>query len=327
MSIDRRILSFLAITFGITWSVAAIAYLLGIRNVKDEGFILLAAASMFGPAIAAIIQQRAIDRAPWSGLGLPLKGTRWSVLGFTVLIGIAIVPMALLVIELLGDQLRITTFGSASVSSDRMSVALEEIAAASADAEAIRSQMGMIASVPAGFILLGSLLSAVFAAFTFNLPFMLGEELGWRGYLFQRTMHWRGLHRVLFTGAVWGLWHAPLIAMGHNYPDHPVIGIGMMIGFCVIASFLFDWSRSRSRSIWSSCVLHGIINGSAGVMAMFAWNGHPLIGTIVGVAGLIALALLALLIVILDRTYRGWLFGGMEEEVPAISLRSERTSS
>jgi hypothetical protein len=33
----------------------------------------------------------------------------------------------------------------------------------------------------------------------------------------------------LIVGVIWGLWHAPLIAIGFNYPGMPVLGILMMI--------------------------------------------------------------------------------------------------
>ena len=158
-----------------------------------------------------------------------------------------------------------------------------------------------------GVLLAAGLLTAVVAACTLNLPSMLGEELGWRGYLFHATRGWRSGARVLFTGVIWGLWHAPLILMGHNYPGYPVIGIGLMVVFCTLLALLFDWSRSRSRCVWGPCVLHGIINGSAGLFALFSAGGHSLVNSPVGIAGFIALAMLAVVVLLLDRGYRAGL--------------------
>lgn len=56
---------------------------------------------------------------------------------------------------------------------------------------------------------------------TVNLPFMLGEELGWRGFQFEETKllgFWRS---SLLIGVLWGLWHAPVIMMGYNYSGEP----------------------------------------------------------------------------------------------------------
>jgi uncharacterized membrane protein YebE (DUF533 family) len=56
--------------------------------------------------------------------------------------------------------------------------------------------------------------------------------------------------------------------------------------------------------VWSSCILHGIINGSAGAFMLFAKAGHPLFGSVAGVGGIVAIGTLAVLVVLLDGTYR-----------------------
>jgi membrane protease YdiL (CAAX protease family) len=301
---DRRILSFLAIAFGFSWTLAGVGFIFGIRADSGFSYILLAAMVMFGPAIAASVQQRLIDRAPWSGLGLAMKGTRWSVVGLTALLGMSIVPVCLLVLYFLGTGLGIETFGQVSVTTQRLLVAVAEIMEQQGVDASVTGHMELLERIPAAFVLLIVLVGALVAAITFNVPFMLGEELGWRGYLWQRSAHWSGLKRVLFTGVVWGLWHAPLIAMGHNYPGYPVVGIGMMVVFCVLIAGIFDWSRTRSGSVWSSVLLHGIINGSAGAIVLFAWGGHALLGSVVGLGGFSAIALLFALLLLCDPTYR-----------------------
>lgn len=301
---DKRILSFLLMAFGIAWGIAAIGIALGVRADSGVSYTLVAGACMLAPAIAALVQQRLIDRGPWAGLGLALKSTKWPLLAATVLVGMAIVPLSLGAIHVLGESFGLASAGKVSISSERLLTALEELVVAATGAAPPADQLETAARVPAPAVLLIALLGAVLMAFTVNLPFMLGEELGWRGYLWQLSAHWSGLQRVLFTGTVWGLWHAPLIAVGHNYPGHPIAGIGMMTLFCVLLSFLFDWTRTRSNSVWSSCVLHGIINGSAGSTMLFAWDGHPLVGSIAGVAGLLAIAVLVVAVIALDRTYR-----------------------
>jgi membrane protease YdiL (CAAX protease family) len=305
---DRRIFSFLAIAFGFSWSLAGVGALLGIRADSGATYTLLAALVMFGPAIAAMVQQRLIDREPWSGLGLALKGTRLSVVLLTALLGISIVPLCLLVLDVMGARAGCEMFGQVSVSTQRLLVAVAEIMEQQGVDASATGQMELLARIPAAFVLLLALVGALVAALTFNVPFMLGEELGWRGYLWQRIAHWSGLKRVAFTGVIWGLWHAPLIAMGHNYPGYPVAGIGMMVLFCVLLAGLFDWSRTRSGSVWSSVLLHGIINGSAGAMVLFAWGGHVLVGSVVGLGGFITLALLFAVVLLCDPIYRSGLF-------------------
>ncbi|MBL7964134.1 MAG: CPBP family intramembrane metalloprotease [Flavobacteriales bacterium] len=305
---NKGVLSFLAMAFGFTWVVAAIGFALDIDTISGIRYVVLGAIAMLGPAFAAIVQQRFIDREPWSGLGLRVNETRWPILLLTVLVGVVLVPMCLGVIHLLGDVLDIASFGHAAVTTERFVVAVKEMAVASGHGEQVNGATEALMRLPAGVALAALLLSAVAAAFTVNLPFMLGEELGWRGYLWQ-ALGKRPVHtRIGLTGLFWGLWHAPLIAMGHNYPGHRIAGIGLMVIFCLFLSVLFDWTRTRSGSIWSSCVLHGLINGSAGAMAMFSWGGHELVGSIVGVAGLVTIAVTCVIVLLLDGTYRKALF-------------------
>lgn len=304
MSPARRILSFLLIAFGGTWMIAALGAFAGIRAGSGLSYLLLAAACMLMPAVAAIVQQRLIDRAPWCGLGLAVKGVDWKALALTALIGVAIVPLMLFVVHVLGDLAGMASFGHASVTAERMRLSLLDMLKAAGQGTMADTVIARMEAIPATAVLVGGLFAAVFAACTVNLPFMLGEELGWRGYLYQATGTWSALQRVLFTGVVWGLWHAPLILMGHNYPDHPIAGIPLMVIFCTLLAFLFDWSRTRVKAVWGPCLLHGIINGSAGLYALFAWDGHALVNSPVGAAGFIALGALLLLVIGLDGSYR-----------------------
>lgn len=302
--LDKRILSFLGLAFGITWGFVAVGYLLGVRDASHWGYTPVAVLGMWGPGLAALIQHRFLDRATWNGLGLSLKGTHWGVVALTALLGLCIVPLYLLVQYMLGEVSGSAAFGHVSITTERLIVTLEEMLASSGQAQLSDVVTQALYDVSAPLVLLFALGVALIAAFSINLPFMLGEELGWRGYLWQSTSHWAGLRRAVFTGTVWGFWHAPFIAMGHNYPDHRAAGIGMMVLFCLLAALLFDWTRTRSRSVWSACILHGLINGSAGITVLFAYGGHPLLASVVGVAGFVTLALLGTLILLLDGRYR-----------------------
>lgn len=304
MVFPLRIASFLGLTFISTWSIAGLGAYAGIRADSGLSYMLLAAACMLMPALSAIVQQRLIERAPWSGLGLSFGNVDRSKLVLTIAIGAAIIPTVFLVQFVLGDVCGVAAFGHVSISSEHMLAALESLLRASGKEGMVDMMRASMSGVPAGVVLLGGMLVAIVAACTANLPFMLGEELGWRGYLFQATSTWSALSRVLFTGVIWGLWHTPLILMGHNYPGHPFVGIPLMVVFCTLLAFLFDWSRTRVKAVWGPCVLHGIINGSAGLFVLFAGEGHPLVASPVGVTGFIALALLLTIVLWLDGGYR-----------------------
>ncbi len=304
MNTSRRITSFLLLAFGSTWTIAGIGAFMGVRATAGLPYMALAGACMLMPALSAIVQQRLIDRAPWAGLGLIVRGVNWKLMAATALVGVAIVPVIFLVMFVLGDGFGIDAFSHARVTTEQMVSGLQSLMEQAGQSGKSSSLTDLIARVPGWLFLVIGLLAAVLAACTVNLPFMLGEELGWRGYLYQATAEWPSLKRVLFTGMVWGLWHAPLILMGHNYPNYPIAGIGLMVVFCTLLAFLFDWSRTRTHAVWGPCILHGIINGSAGLFAVFAWGGHPLVASPVGVAGFVGLAVLVLVVIVVDGTYR-----------------------
>lgn len=310
MATERsRIIGYCLLAFGFSWALAGIGWLLGIDAQSGLLYMVLAGLCMFGPAFAGIVRQRRIERRPWSGLGLDLAGTHWRTLALTCLVGLLIAPLYLLSQHLFGDVMGIASFGHVEVSNERMAVAVSELIEEMSGKEIPDAGRSWLMKLPAWLALVVIQFAALLSAFSLNLLFMLGEELGWRGYLWQVTSGWNGLRRVLLTGVLWGLWHAPLIALGHNYPGFPISGIGMMVVFCTLLALLFDWTRTRSGSIWSSAVLHGLINGSAGGTVLFAWGGHPLTGSLVGVAGFVVIAPLGLCVVAFDGTYRATLFG------------------
>ena len=111
-----------------------------------------------------------------------------------------------------------------------------------------------------------------------NLIPCLGEEWGWRGFLMPRLCEYHSFNTsALITGVLWGLWHAPLIAMGHNYGkvwgEDPLwmvlAAIGAMVVFCVVLSFIFGLIAEKAQSVWPAVLAHGCLNGCAGLALMF----------------------------------------------------------
>jgi uncharacterized protein len=129
-----------------------------------------------------------------------------------------------------------------------------------------------------------------------------GEEFGWRGYLLTKLMPLGGRPAMLILGAIWGIWHWPVIFMGYeyglNYPGYPIIGplLFLWITFC-FGTFL-GWLTLRSKSIWPAVIGHAAINGIAAA-AVLATTGQPnnLLGPLpVGIVGSLGYALLAVVL-------------------------------
>ena len=110
-----------------------------------------------------------------------------------------------------------------------------------------------------------------------------GEELGWRGMLFP-TLAERIPERnaALATGIIWGLWHAPAIAMGHNYgmgyAGFPVTGILAMTLLCTAMSCWLCHLRQRTGSVWPCALAHGSFNAVANLGLLYCTVGQTLLG-------------------------------------------------
>ena len=83
---------------------------------------------------------------------------------------------------------------------------------------------------------------------------------------------------MVVMGIVWGLWHAPIIAMGHNYgteyPGAPWTGILATIWIMFILGTFLGWAALRGGSVWPAVIGHGAFNGIAGIYVFFT-QGSP----------------------------------------------------
>ena len=82
----------------------------------------------------------------------------------------------------------------------------------------------------------------------------LGEEGGWRGYMMPKLFKLMGRGKALLVGGIiWGLWHAPLTCIGHNfgtdYTGFPWLGIVKMCMFCTLTGVLLSFVTDKTHSI------------------------------------------------------------------------------
>ena len=143
---------------------------------------------------------------------------------------------------------------------------------------AAQAQLGVSAS-QAPFVLAAQLAFAALVAPFLNMLLAVWEEAGWRGYLYPQLRE--GMSRpaaMVATGTVWGVWHAPVIAMGYNYGTgylgFPALGILCMVVFCVAFGTLLCVLRDATGSVWASALAHGAINAVAGAGLHFSKSGQ-----------------------------------------------------
>ncbi len=160
-------------------------------------------------------------------------------------------------------------------------------------------------ALPMSFLIAVQCVQGLFLGGIVNLIPSLGEEWGWRGYMYPKLTELMDRRKALLLGGViWGLWHAPLTAIGHNYgldyPGFPWTGIAAMCVFCTAVGVLLMWLTEKTGSCLPAAVAHGAVNGAGALGTLMSVSGgDPFIGPvptgIVGGAPLLLLAIWVLL--------------------------------
>lgn len=128
-----------------------------------------------------------------------------------------------------------------------------------------------------------------------------GEELGWRGLLLGELAD-RGFWTAsILIGAIWGIWHAPIIALGHNFPDQPILGVVAMTGATIALAPLYTYVTVRGRTVFAPSVLHGTFNAIASLSLVYVAGSSLLVTSPVGVAGMLAGGVFVVLCLVHDR--------------------------
>ncbi len=251
----RSVGVFIGLAFALAWLVALPLWF-G-EGLATTWFPLVAIAMMMTPAVAALVVVFFVERPrrkAWT-LGLwPLKPVR-RLLGYAALA--IFVPIALVLVALpVGAVLGV--YPADFVNFSAFQQVLDEQAGA---AEFPMSTGTLIA------LQLATLPVAAFV----NLIPALGEELGWRGWLLPKLMPLGTLPALLISGVVWGIWHAPLILLGYNYPNTPGwLALTAMVSMCILIGAVFGWLRLRSGSVWPAALAHAAFNGAGGTYLLFA---------------------------------------------------------
>src|SRR5690606_6665458 len=129
---------------------------------------------------------------------------------------------------------------------------------------------------PAELLVAAQLIAIPFAAVTINAVAAFGEEVGWRGFLVPALRQYGTWPALLISGAIWGLWHAPIILLGYNFGRADITGVLLMTGGCVVWGVLLGWLRLRSASMWPAVFAHGAMNATMGLPMVFIAAGTVL---------------------------------------------------
>ncbi|HET9908047.1 MAG TPA: CPBP family intramembrane glutamic endopeptidase [Anaerolineales bacterium] len=282
----KRVWIFITFAFGIAWLVALALYFTGGLKPNTSTILVLAVGYMGAPALAHILT-RLVTREGWQGLYLRPNFRQGRLYWLICWVAPAVFTFTGMAIF----------FGLYPQYFDRSLTAVKQLMESSALAEGQPTP-----AINPWVIVISQTLTALLIAPILNAIPILGEEFGWRAYLQPKLMPLGGRKTMLLMGIIWGLWHAPLIAMGHNYgmeyPGAPWLGILTTLWIMFILGTFLGWAVLRAGSVWPAVIGHGAFNGIAGIYVFFM-QGNPnlLLGpSAAGIIGSLGLAVFALII-------------------------------
>lgn len=161
------------------------------------------------------------------------------------------------------------------------------------------------AGISAFNMLIITLLQVIIIGPVVNIIPTMGEELGWRGYLLPKLREFFSDRAALvITGMIWGVWHIPVIVMGHNYGidyiGYPWVGILAMIVFCVVLGVIEGYVTIKLESCIPAAMIHSTVNAGAALPIFLAKGGYnTLLGpAITGLVGGLPFTILAVILFI-----------------------------
>lgn len=286
----KKVALFIVLTYLLSYALVPVYLVLGGTKATGPGFLVLGTAYMFIPLSVAVVVQKLVYHAPLKQtFRIAFRPNRWFVVAWLLP---PVIAVATLGVSLL---LPGVTF------SPEMAGMFERFRSLLTP-EQLDEMKRHVESLPAHPFWLG-LLEGLLAGPTINAVAAFGEEVGWRGLLL-RELEALGFWRAsAIIGVVWGFWHAPLILLGHNYPEHPWAGVFMMTGMTVLLSPLLGYLTLRAGSVVAAAIFHGTFNATAGLTILVVQGGNDLIVGVTGLAGFIVLLLADIGLFVFDRRF------------------------
>lgn len=287
----KKAMLFIGSTFSFSWLMTILFFVFGGQSYSPA-FYVMGIGYMFVPMIMAIVVQKFIFKEPLrKPLGISFKLNRWFLVAWLLP---PIITVAAIGVSLIFPGVEFAAEPEVSIIFEHFKSIFppERL-------QEIESQTSSLPLHPFWFALLTGLIAGI----TINAVAGFGEELGWRGFL-QREFAYMGFWKSsAIIGVVWGIWHAPLVLYGLNYPQHPVAGVFMMTIVCILLAPIFSYVRLKAKSVIAAAIIHGSFNGTYGLALVVVKGGNDLTVGVVGLAGFVVLAMANLGIFIYDRFF------------------------
>ncbi len=297
---------FLIFTFGISYSMAGLFFLMGGEYATTSGTIL-AITYMFVPTLSVLLVEKLVYHEKIrERLLISFKINRWF---FVAWLLPPVLTFLTVGISLLFPNVSYTPGMEGLLARFEGTITPGQL-------DEMKQSLETMPLPPVLLILLQGLLAGI----TINAIAGFGEELGWRGFLVHQFKNLNFWKAALVIGFIWGVWHAPIILMGHNYPQHPVAGAFMMTLWCILLSPLFLYITIKTKSVIAAAVMHGTLNAVAALAIMTIEGGSDLLTGLTGLAGFIAVGFAVGAFFIYDNfiTREKIMFGFVGDKLPAV---------
>lgn len=234
----KRIGIYLLITFGLVWGIT-IGYLLCGGSYEDSAMQFILMFSMLCPSIAALVTRKitkegfAVTGRDSLMLGIDLKNKKWIWFVLAFFMPVLYSDFGILIYYVIFPE----AFDPGML-------------------DMIEIPRSMLFLVPVAGITYSALLCSFGA---------LGEEIGWRSYLYPKLEELFGTNKaVLFGGIIWGLWHFPAIYAGHNfghgYFGEPWTGFVVFTIFTIVIGSILFYLTKKTGSVWAAAFMHAANN-------------------------------------------------------------------
>lgn len=110
----------------------------------------------------------------------------------------------------------------------------------------------------AGIVVFHLLLTASYS-FILLLPSVLGEEIGWRGFLVPELARFMSFTSVaLVSGLIWSMWHWPMMFKGFYGNDVTPLYYQLFFFTLLIVSYsvIMTYLRLKTGSLWTAVIFH-----------------------------------------------------------------------
>lgn len=251
----RQIVWFVVATFVVTWLIVLPLYLIDDAAVVQALYLPITLAMMFVPGLVAGLIV----------LKIRPKGQRAAALGFSrhrpfprffgYLALAFVLPVAIALISL------------------PLASAFELFETDLEDFSGLREVFAStgVTGMSIELIMFSQIINVVLAAWFINLLPALGEEIGWRGWLTPQLLPLGIVPTIGITGLIWGLWHTPIMLLGHNYPHLPGWqAVVFMVIFCTLIGGVLAWLSIRTNSVWPAALGHSTVNAIGGLPLLFS---------------------------------------------------------